>query len=261
MYYRAYNDCAAVLSKWPAGSEDPTVGRISVDCIPPPHTAASIMRCLAKNEEFEHSKESQLFINISSEFPIGEGHVSILSSNRPGYTPEDPIVFVNCTPQDVGEITVPAGPRYGKNRCHHYRNSSHYSIISVYYRVYEEGGAIPSANPVYSDDSSLGRILPELVAPPATVATLRDCLFSVENISNTPARLFMSASSQTPMDDTNSLSIFAYPGPGCTPNEPVALVISSSDAGSRPLNAKKPEAVLLPSQEGTTPFEAQYSKL
>ena len=104
MYYRAYNDCAAVLSKWPAGSEDATVGRISVDCIPPPHTAASIMRCLAKNEEFAHSEESQLFINIRSESPIGEGHVSILSSNRPGYTPEDPIVFVNCTPQDVGSL-------------------------------------------------------------------------------------------------------------------------------------------------------------
>ena len=70
------------------------------------------MRCLAKSEEFEHSKESQLFININSESPIGEGHVSILSSNRPGYTPEDPIVFVNCTPEDVASFEYGTVPHY-----------------------------------------------------------------------------------------------------------------------------------------------------
>jgi hypothetical protein len=52
------------------------------------------MRCISKIEEQNLSKNSRLFNTISSEFPIGEGHVSILSADCPGSTPEDPLVFV-----------------------------------------------------------------------------------------------------------------------------------------------------------------------
>jgi hypothetical protein len=139
------------------------------------------------------------------------------------------------------DITRPAGPHY------------------IYYRVYTEDGAIPSTNQVYSDDPHLGRILAELVAPPHIAISLKHCLLSVENIDvNTPSNLFISASSHTPMDDAGRVSILAYPGPGCTPNEPMALVVKLSDSGRSPLDEKKPEAVLLPSPEGPTPFEMRY---
>jgi hypothetical protein len=129
----------------------------------------------------------------------------------------------------------------------------------IYYRVFAEDGAIPSVNHVYSDDPYLGRILAELVAPPHIVVSLKHCLLNVENIdNNTPASLFIAASSQTPMDDACRVSILAYPGPGCTPNEPLALVVKLSDSGRIPLDDKKPEAVLLPSPEGPTPFETRY---
>lgn len=133
-------------------------------------------------------------------------------------------------------------------------------LFSVYYRVYAEDGAIPSANHVYSDDPYLGRILAELVSPPHTAISLKHCLFSVENINNeTTASLFIAASSQTPIDDASRLSILAYPGPGCTPSEPMAFVAKLSDSCRRPLDERKPEAVLLPSQAGPTPFETRYS--
>jgi len=147
-------------------------------------------------------------------------------------------VNIKRTPAD---ITRPIGPRY------------------IYYRVYAEDGAIPSANHVYSDDPYLGRILAELVSPPHTAISLKHCLFSVENIDDkATASLFVAASSQTPMDDAGRLSILAYPGPGCTPNEPMAFVVKLSDSCRGPLDEKKPEAVLLPSQEGPTPFETRY---
>lgn len=53
-----------------------------------------MMRCISKIEELDNTKKSQLFIDISSEFSIGDRHVSILSSERPGSTPENPMAFV-----------------------------------------------------------------------------------------------------------------------------------------------------------------------
>jgi hypothetical protein len=94
VYYRVYNDYGAVLSKQPADPSDPSVGRISVDSIPPPQSAISIMRCISKAEELDSSKQSQLFTSISSESAMGEGHVSILTTNRSGFTPEDPMAYV-----------------------------------------------------------------------------------------------------------------------------------------------------------------------
>jgi len=105
IYYQVYKT-RAVRSKQPANSNDPYVGRINVDCVPPPHTAASIMRCISKIEELDYSLQSQLFTDISSESPIGEGHVSILTSDCPGSTPDDPMAFV--------EMPAPAYPAFNK---------------------------------------------------------------------------------------------------------------------------------------------------
>jgi hypothetical protein len=94
-----------VKSKQPADSNDPYVGCINVDSIPPPHAAASIMRCISKIEELDNTWQSQLFTNISSESPISEGHVSILTSDRPGSTPEDPMAFVEL-PSPAKQLRV-----------------------------------------------------------------------------------------------------------------------------------------------------------
>jgi len=108
VYYRVYNNHGAVLSKQPADPNDPSVGRIRADSVPPPHTAASIMRCISKTEELDNSEHSRLFLSVSSESPIGEGHISILASNRLGSTPDDPMAFVDsptpiaaCNPAPV----------------------------------------------------------------------------------------------------------------------------------------------------------------
>ena len=129
-------------------------------------------------------------------------------------------------------------------------------MFSVYYRLYAEDGPIELANPVYTDDSYLGRIVPKLVAPPHTALTLKHCLLSVENISNaTNAKLFITTSSQAPMDDADSLSILTQPGPGSTSTEPVALVATFSDVAR---SADKPGGVFILPQEGSTPSETQY---
>lgn len=113
-------------------------------------------------------------------------------------------------------------------------------------------------NPVYSDDPYVGRIMAMLVTPPHTVISLKRCLSNVEGIDNeTPTSLFVSASSRKMMDDTGSVSILSNPGPGCTPNEPLALVAKFSSTSKISFNnlARAP----LP-QVGTSPFDKQYRK-
>jgi hypothetical protein len=94
VYYRVYNKCRAIGVKKPAYPDKPWVGRISVDSVPPPHTAASIMRCLSKVEDLANWKHPQLYLKCNSGSPLGDEHVSILADTRPGSTPEDPIAFV-----------------------------------------------------------------------------------------------------------------------------------------------------------------------
>ena len=131
-------------------------------------------------------------------------------------------------------------------------------ILSVYYRLYTEDKPIESVNPVYTDDSYLGRIVSKLVPPPHTALTLKNCLLNVENIKNAPeAKLFISSSSQAPMDDAASLSILAQPGPGSTPTEPMALVTTFSRSRR---NGNKPKGVFILPRKGTTPFKTQYRK-
>jgi len=114
VYYQIHKQKrGAVLSKRPADSNDSYVGRISVDFIPPPHTAASIMRYISNIEELDGTRESQLFTSISGKSPI-EGHVSILTIDRPGSTPEDPMAFVQLAPLHIQypkQIRVCIAPR------------------------------------------------------------------------------------------------------------------------------------------------------
>jgi hypothetical protein len=132
----------------------------------------------------------------------------------------------------------------------------------VYYRVYAEDGAVESVNPVHSDDPYLGHISAELVTPPLTVISLKRCLSGVENIGGETAitSLFVSASSQTPMDDGDRMSILEDRGPGYTPNDPIALVAKFSDTRQRQLKSKKPKKNIPFLQGGGTSLETRYSK-
>ena len=130
---------------------------------------------------------------------------------------------------------------------------------SVYYRTYAENGAIPSKNPVYSDDPYLARIPATRITPPHTAINLKKCLSGAEDIDiNITTSLFTSASSPTPLEDNDNVSILTHPGPGYTPNEPMALVavfpygLSKFVAHQRRVNR--------PSQQNATPIEIRYSK-
>ena len=142
-----------------------------------------------------------------------------------------------------------------------YLSSLKYQILSVYYRVYAEDGAIPTLHAVYSDDPYLGCISAKLITPPQTAISLWHFLSGAENIDkDIPTILFVSASSQAPMDDTNRVPILAYPGPGCMPDDLVALVVIFPEDQCTLKSAVSEMDLLATSQEVPTPFETEYCK-
>jgi hypothetical protein len=153
---------------------------------------------------------------------------------------ESSLTDTTSTIEASADIKPPGGPRYSMLECSPYHTSLAYPILSVYYRVYTEDVSIPSTNPIHSNDPSLGRIPTKLVTPPHTVINLKRCLLAVENIDGSvPTNLFITASSQEPMDDTSRVSILTFPGPGCTPNEPMALVAKVSGMDRSALEREK----------------------
>ena len=101
----------------------------------------------------------------------------------------------------------------------------------VYYRIYAEDGAIPSKTPAAPDDPFLGCIKARYVPPPHTVKAVKHSIAKVENIKDRKSTsLFLTAYSQSPMDDDGEVTILNRTGPGSTPQEPLALVAKMSDS-------------------------------
>ena len=81
-------------SKVAFDSEEASLGRIRADSIAPPHSPASIKRCISKVERTPELAHANLFANISSDTPLKEGHISILHTDCPGLSPNEPMAIV-----------------------------------------------------------------------------------------------------------------------------------------------------------------------
>ncbi|KIM73953.1 hypothetical protein PILCRDRAFT_828691 [Piloderma croceum F 1598] len=108
----------------------------------------------------------------------------------------------------------------------------------LFFRVFDEDGAIPTKNPPYSGDPYLGRIEAKSVCPPHTVASVRFRLAKAEGFDNRKTRstLFLTISSPSPMNDDGRVDIFSGNGPGAVPHEPLALCIGLSRSNINSLN-------------------------
>ena len=103
----------------------------------------------------------------------------------------------------------------------------------VYYRPYQEDGAIESGSPAYSNDLSVGRILSKAVTPPHTAASLKSHLCEIEGFSGSEnAYLYLSLSSQTILDNSSRLALMNRSGPGSSEKEPMVLLIKNIEKRS-----------------------------
>lgn len=95
----------------------------------------------------------------------------------------------------------------------------------LYYYVFTESIRTPSRRPAFRNNSYLGRVLANTVAPPQTAQLIKRRLCNIESVENfSSSKLFLSRSSKGPMDDEECASILTSDGIGSIPEKAMELV-------------------------------------
>ena len=94
VYYQLYADDSEIPSKVAIDPEEPSIGRIRWDSIAPPHTPTSIKRRISRVEGEPAFVNSDLFADTTCDRPLKEGHISILRTDGPGLSPNEPMAIV-----------------------------------------------------------------------------------------------------------------------------------------------------------------------
>ena len=110
VYYQLYADDSEMSSKVDFGQEEPSIGRIRADSIAPPHSPASIKQCISRVERNPALLHAYLFADTSCDIPLTEGHISILRTDGPGQSPDQPMAIVQAEVQ--AEVTSIPDGRY-----------------------------------------------------------------------------------------------------------------------------------------------------
>ena len=86
----------------------PSLGRIRADSVAPPHSPATIKRCISRVERTPELVHGNLFANISCDTPLKEGHISTLHTDGPGLSRNDPmaITFIESPSVPDGKYVI-----------------------------------------------------------------------------------------------------------------------------------------------------------
>ena len=129
----------------------------------------------------------------------------------------------------------------------------------VYYRIYAEDGALPSKTAVSSGDPFLGRIKFTSVPPPRNAKAVKGSITKVENIKDPESTtLYRTSYSQSPMDNSEKVSILNGTGPGSTPQKPLALVAKLSNSERNALVSGRRGGLANAAEPNSTPSEIRY---
>ena len=94
VYYRIYAEDGAIPSKTPVAG-DPFLGRIKARSVPPPHTAKTVKRSIAKVENINDRTCTTIFLTPFSKSPMGDAEkVTVLNGTGPGSSPQEPLALV-----------------------------------------------------------------------------------------------------------------------------------------------------------------------
>ena len=133
MYYLLYADDYEMPSKVAVDPEEPSLGRIRADSVAPPHSPASIKRCISRVEKTPALARADLFADISCDTPLEEGYISILRTDGsgPGLSPNEPMAIVQM---HIESPSIPDGMYLIKNRAANlYWNAGYNPIQTVYF--------------------------------------------------------------------------------------------------------------------------------
>ena len=131
MYYLLYDIDYELPSKVAFDPDEPSLGRMRVDSVSPPHSLTFIKRCLLRVEEkpaFAWQSHTVFFANTSSDTPLKEGDISILCTDGPGLSPYEPMaILLRLSFQD--------GRYFIKNRAKNIFWEAYNPIVTVYFNV------------------------------------------------------------------------------------------------------------------------------
>ena len=135
-----------MASKVAIDPERPSFGRIRADSIAPPHSPTSIKLCILRVERNPGIANSDLFADTTCDAPLTDGHISILRTDGPGLSPNEPMAIVQAdvqveSPLPVKVTSIPDGRYLIKNRgADVYWGAGHNPIRTVYFwhRTMEE---------------------------------------------------------------------------------------------------------------------------
>ena len=93
-------------SKVAIDPEEPSLGCIRADSVAPPHSPASIKRCISRVERTPALVHAKLFADISCDAPLKEGYISVLRTDCPGLSPNEPMAIVESSPISDGNYVI-----------------------------------------------------------------------------------------------------------------------------------------------------------
>ena len=139
VYYHLYADDYEIPSKVAFDPEEPSLGRIRADCVAPPHSHTSIKRYISRVEGRPALMHADLFSDTSCDTPLAEGHISILRTDGPGLSPNEPMAIV-----EVKTPSISDGRYLIKNRAadvywSSYELSTGETVQFYYYTTMENG--------------------------------------------------------------------------------------------------------------------------
>ena len=100
-------------SKVAIDPEQPSLGHIRADSVAPPHSLASIKRCISRVERTPELVYANLFADITCDTPLKEVDISYLRTDGPvgpGLSPNKPMAIVQKP------LLIPDGTYVIKNR-------------------------------------------------------------------------------------------------------------------------------------------------
>jgi len=244
IYYRTYLADGLIPSKSAFNPGDPFTGRIPARSVPPPHSVATLKRCLAHAENFVDPSGilTKLYGSPSEREEIrDDGELPILSSlpilpsgsrmrgriERPvsdGSNPATPYAFVFENELSIEEMGKREIMGRGAQRVQEF----------LYYHLYTRTGEAVSILSFNPDQPAIGRILKADVAPPWSAPSIKR---SVAKAEKKPIYLFadiyQDISARNSLRDHHCLPA----GLGATVENPLVLVQPERRAGlyNRPL--------------------------
>ncbi|KAJ7111004.1 hypothetical protein C8R44DRAFT_883448 [Mycena epipterygia] len=238
IYYKLYDDDKKQMIPCRSGNtEDPCVGRVDTCQIPTPHTIGALAHhiCTQENRpsgfdwDIDHAHGSMLLrtVNSSEAYDLSDA-VDLLGAERPGSTPQEP-VLLKLWNEDLQVVLGLPGWEKPVARS----VASHRNPVFIYYKLYNDDKKqmIPCRTG-NTEDPCVGRVDTCQIPTPHTISALAHHICTQENRPSGfdwdtdgahGTMLLRTANSSEAYDLSDAVDLMGADRPGSTPQEPVLL--------------------------------------